>query len=338
MSASSPLSSDPYPVLPPPASSTFTPRPPPSSSRWGLGMGGAPLLSSRQALRRPLAFLPPSLRRLASSRLALALLSLLGVLALLSLVAPGRGPIGLFSSRPPVIRESYGGQRSYVGPDLALDPPHPLAPLPDAYNAFFPAGQLPAVLRTRTNLPVAQKLDEFLRRPALDHAAAYERNHAGCPDRVSGQLVNPDQYKSEHRFWEGLSVRQILEQRVEIVRYLAEWVERTGPIVGDRQGASGAGRGIVMTGGNQDTTLRLLTTLRHLQALGNDLPIEVFHYPDEMQNPDERRQVEELGGKLIQAVGVQKASGVWKVSRLACPGICAEELMGFRTGRSRVWP
>lgn len=65
----------------------------------------------------------------------------------------------------------------------------------------------------------------------------------------------------------------------------------------------------------QDTTLRTITAIKHLRRLGVKLPIEVFHYSDELHNKQQRKEIESLGATLREAKGLEKVAGVWKVSR-----------------------
>lgn len=52
--------------------------------------------------------------------------------------------------------------------------------------------------------------------------------------------------------------------------------------------------------------------LKHLKGLGNTLPVEVFHFPDELQAQDERADIESLGAQIVQIRGVKKIDGAWK--------------------------
>jgi len=55
--------------------------------------------------------------------------------------------------------------------------------------------------------------------------------------------------------------------------------------------------------------------MRHLRRLDVDLPIEVFHYPGELTDHGQRRDIENLGGTIREIRGVEKEEGAWKVSR-----------------------
>jgi len=52
--------------------------------------------------------------------------------------------------------------------------------------------------------------------------------------------------------------------------------------------------------------------MKHLQHLGTNLPIEVFHYPDELHDEGQRKEIESLGGRIVKIKGVEKQKGVWK--------------------------
>lgn len=51
-----------------------------------------------------------------------------------------------------------------------------------------------------------------------------------------------------------------------------------------------------------------------LKRYGNTLPIEIFHYDDELHDHRQRRELEELGATLKVITGVTKQAGAWKVS------------------------
>lgn len=57
---------------------------------------------------------------------------------------------------------------------------------------------------------------------------------------------------------------------------------------------------------------RTIFQLRHLKLLGSTLPVEVFHYPGEMTNEDQRSEIESLGATIRQVEGIHKTEGAWK--------------------------
>jgi alpha 1,2-mannosyltransferase len=52
--------------------------------------------------------------------------------------------------------------------------------------------------------------------------------------------------------------------------------------------------------------------LRRLKRLGTDLPIEVFHYPDELLDQSQRAEIESFGARIVEIQGVSKQSDWWK--------------------------
>ena len=56
----------------------------------------------------------------------------------------------------------------------------------------------------------------------------------------------------------------------------------------------------------------MISVMKHLKRLKVKLPIEVFHYPGELGNQDERDEIESLGGTIRQVEGVERNSGEWK--------------------------
>lgn len=97
--------------------------------------------------------------------------------------------------------------------------------------------------------------------------------------------------------------------------------ERSGPRSkrGPIPTANRQGRGIVTTGGNADTTARLITLLRFLRHEYNvTLPIEIWTFPGEL--PPSSPQYEEitseaLGGQVFEippSYGLIKDEGAWK--------------------------
>jgi hypothetical protein len=175
---------------------------------------------------------------------------------------------------------------------------------------------------------LAERLDSFLRRPVLSHdeAKSLGDNDRGCPERVAGQLhANAG---GNEDFWKELGSDEIIKRRAGVVRWLEDWIVRGEQVIGSLEG----GRGIVMTGGNHDTSHRLISVLRHLKRIGNTMPIEVFHYPGELEDQSQRNDIEQLGGTIREIRGVEKNDSEWKVSTRLEGRECAHV---SRTGRSK---
>ncbi|WVR04935.1 hypothetical protein IAU60_001947 [Kwoniella sp. DSM 27419] len=197
-------------------------------------------------------------------------------------------------------------------PRVETDQSDTLPALPEIYAATIPSLTLPAALLAPRIRPLATRLSQFLHRPILNHSDAAALNYAGCPRELADKLVNPDQYNGEQDFWRNdVDTHTIVRRRSDIVDWLDQRA-RAGQAVLGEESKTGSGRGIVLTGGNQDTTLRTITVLKHLRRLQVDLPIEVFHYSDELHDQDQRREIESLGATLREAEGLEKIGGVWK--------------------------
>ncbi|WVQ98408.1 hypothetical protein IAU59_005531 [Kwoniella sp. CBS 9459] len=205
------------------------------------------------------------------------------------------------------------GKISVAEPDENEETDHPPLPLlPEVYSSIFPSLTLPSSLLTPELYTLAQRLSNFLSHPILSHDLASKSNYEGCPREVSDKLVNPDQFNGDGPFWrEQVDETEIIRRRGDIVRWLSERVDKGEAVLG-KDGVTGSGRGIVLTGGNQDTTLRTITAIKHLRRLNVDLPIEVFHFSDELHDEGQRRDIEALGAQLREAKGLNKVEGVWK--------------------------
>ncbi|WWC69800.1 uncharacterized protein I206_103743 [Kwoniella pini CBS 10737] len=188
-----------------------------------------------------------------------------------------------------------------------------LPSLPSIYSSHFPSLSLPLSFDVPKYYHLSTKLTQFLYRPVQAHDEAKESNYEGCPRELSDKLVNPDQYNGDAQFWiEDVKEEEIAKRRYDVVRWLEEAIERGEEVIGRKDGSTGKGRGIVLTGGNQDTTLRTITAIKHLRRLNVDLPIEVFHYSDELTDGNQRGEIENLGATLREAKGLSKVEGVWK--------------------------
>ena len=60
----------------------------------------------------------------------------------------------------------------------------------------------------------------------------------------------------------------------------------------------------------------MITVLKHLKRLGVELPVEVFHYKDELHDQNQRREIESFGA-TIREVGTNGDFRPWMCSRYA---------------------
>lgn len=250
------------------------------------------------------------------TRTAAAALTLLAVAGLLFLLPTSYLPSSPFSRRPP--------------PPLTDVPP-----LPAEYAKLLPDLRLPRALEAHPLLH--SRLHAFLLRPVRSYDAAVPINERKCPRELSDRLANPDQVHGDWEFWHDEVDEDVVRgKRVEMVKYLADVLERGEKVVWEEQGDEKAeqaeyigetdpdiarraplpaSRGFVSAAGNSDTTQRLLTLLRVLRKHYRvDLPFEVWTFPGEQssESAEYRELTGELGATVHEARGLAKDEGAWK--------------------------
>ncbi|GMK59208.1 hypothetical protein CspeluHIS016_0702230 [Cutaneotrichosporon spelunceum] len=185
------------------------------------------------------------------------------------------------------------------------------APLPAAYNAYFPDGQLPVPLRRRSLAPLTERLSEFLHRPALSHEDTVAANQAACPLSTLASMTSAEQLVGPRAIWKNIDAAEIARRRAELVLFLAKHAGDGAKLLGTSINGPSK-RGIVLTAGNGDTVLRVAMLLRHLRRIGSTLPVEVVHFADELTDSKYRAELESLGATLLMVHGVAKTPGMWK--------------------------
>ncbi|KAF8313764.1 hypothetical protein DL93DRAFT_1116928 [Clavulina sp. PMI_390] len=129
------------------------------------------------------------------------------------------------------------------------------------------------------------RLRRLLDAPLQDYKTALVANEApgACPRDIADRQAIRDQLRGQGSWWKTVRSSELAKRRMAMVKYL-ENIALSG---GDVIGRPGGGRGIVMTGGNKDTTQRLLVTLRILRFEHRcKLPVEVFAFPGEIDDQD----------------------------------------------------
>ncbi len=190
--------------------------------------------------------------------------------------------------------------------------------LPSHYSTHYPSLMLPEELAAYPELYV--KLHDFLSRPIYGHQEAVdlEINSKGCPYELSDKLVNPDQLNGDGGFWrKDVEPMVIIKKRVELVKSLLEVMATNRPLLGNAlpltTPSGQPNRGLVITGGNKDTTARLITLLKILRHQHHcELPVEVFHFPGEMTDEREKDEIRGLGAEIKEITDTKKDEGAWK--------------------------
>ncbi|CED82623.1 Alpha-mannosyltransferase [Phaffia rhodozyma] len=159
---------------------------------------------------------------------------------------------------------------------------------------------------------LARSLQAFLDRPVRSYAEALKENVKACPLKVHDRQVNPDQLKGERKHWKAIGTDDVVMRREQLVNGLNALESQGEKVTWVEDEGKGDGRGIVVAGGNRDTTARLLALLRILRnELHSNLPVQVFHFPGEITAQSERDEIEQLGGTLVQFEGVKRLN-IWK--------------------------
>jgi alpha 1,2-mannosyltransferase len=194
------------------------------------------------------------------------------------------------------------------------------------------------------NLPIgAEKSDEtqdtngddviqqFLQRPILSFRESVKLNSETCP--TEGVNFDEGAVKENERKWRYITSSKISDWRLDIAEHLwrkrnetREKRESEASLVkdGERKKTTG-GRGIVMAAGDSSSVIRARTNIRFLRSYNCSLPVEIFHFRNEISASDkalledpsllEQRSEEEGHGGMKVTVrlvnGVRKEDG-WK--------------------------
>ncbi|KAI5450515.1 hypothetical protein NCC49_002972 [Naganishia albida] len=153
------------------------------------------------------------------------------------------------------------------------------------------------------------RLRELLERPALDQWEFETLCRHGCPFYTYSRNTY-FYHDGKDKDWENIKRDDIRRYRNAMISHLKD-VEASGdhlvwtPDYLKERGGK-VKRGIILTGGEGSTLKRMQIQLDMLRnVLGCTLPIELYHFPDEMQDPETRRffvdnfdvQLKEFDGK-----------------------------------------
>lgn len=148
-----------------------------------------------------------------------------------------------------------------------------------------------------SNSSLANRIQQFLRRPVLSYGDSVKWNSATCPDE--GVNFDTGAVRRNDRQWREIPTSEILNWRSEIAEHLKikernhqEKVNSRSPPVGNR-------RGIVMGAGDRNAVIRARTNIRLLRSYNCTLPVEIFHFPSELSGNEKELLSEDSGhGKL----------------------------------------
>ncbi|WVQ79578.1 hypothetical protein IAT38_001678 [Cryptococcus sp. DSM 104549] len=196
----------------------------------------------------------------------------------------------------------------YVSTDLSTQ--H----IPAASGGLDSASGIPLTLEARVQY--------LLSRPALAQWEAELPNRHGCPFYTYARNTyffhdgKPEQ-------WEQIGPTEIRKYRNKIVEYFRGVEREGGKLVWDKEMEKGVApadrRGIIFTGGEGKTLARLKLSLHMLRnVLHTTLPIEIYHFPSEMQDAAARDALVAEYDVRLKSVGEKHPDGKsWHIKNAA---------------------
>ncbi|RDW71031.1 hypothetical protein BP6252_07594 [Coleophoma cylindrospora] len=201
------------------------------------------------------------------------------------------------------------------------------APKPDSTSnvaptviAATPTQSLPFAEASSSDPPKTELdhlLQKFLGLPILSYPESVAANSKLCP--TDGINYDRNAIEGNVDNWPNIDSTQIAQWRHSIVAHmrLKQKEEQEKAPSGDVKG----GRGIVMAAGDFQATIRARTNIRFLESYNSTLPVEIFHFADELSKTDQKlledlsrlEQNNKTGMKVTLRLveGVQKGQG-WK--------------------------
>lgn len=130
-------------------------------------------------------------------------------------------------------------------------------------------------------------LQDLIKRPILTYDESVKLNLEACP--TEGVNFDAGAVQENEQKWRDIPSTQISDWRHEIATHLdVKYREEQEKInSGFSVARTGYGtRGIVMAAGDQDAVIRARTNIRFLRSYNCTLPVEIFHFPNELSAPD----------------------------------------------------
>lgn len=170
---------------------------------------------------------------------------------------------------------------------------------------------------TEPNTELDHLLQKFLGLPVPSYSESVAANSKSCP--TDGINFDRNAVKGNVENWPNIPSAQISEWRHNIVAHL-RLKQKQEQEKANTEEAKG-GRGIVMAAGDRAATIRARTSIRLLKLHNCTLPVEIFHFSDELSDTDQKlledlSQLEQEGHGGMKVTlrlvkGVEKGKG-WK--------------------------
>jgi alpha 1,2-mannosyltransferase len=174
----------------------------------------------------------------------------------------------------------------------------------------------------------ADVIEELLRRPILSYDESVKFNSKTCP--TEGVNFDEGTVKENKRKWRYITSSKISDWREDIAEHLwrkrNETQEKTSldsSLVenGPRRESTG-GRGIVMAAGDSTSVIRARTNIRFLRSYNCSLPVEIFHFRNEISASD-KGLLEELS--LLEQRSEEDGHSGMKVTVRLVKGVRKED-------------
>ncbi|KAK1927346.1 mannosyltransferase putative-domain-containing protein [Papiliotrema laurentii] len=160
-------------------------------------------------------------------------------------------------------------------------------------------------------LTLEVRLSWLLSRPALAQWEAELPSRHACPmftySRNTYFFHNGD--VTDH--WAAIGPTEIRKYRSKMVEYLRNVERQGGKLVWEKgmddHVPKHLRRGLILTGGQGKTLERVKLSLHMLRnVIGSTIPIELYHFPDELQDEEERRELEDSFDVALKSVGQKR--------------------------------
>jgi hypothetical protein len=171
-------------------------------------------------------------------------------------------------------------------------------------------------------------VQEFLQRPILTYAASVKLNSKTCP--TEGVNFDEGAVKEQEEKWNRITPSKISRWRKDIAEHLYRKRNETqGEKKSDATDGEGMeltkGRGIVMAAGDSSSVNRARTNIRFLRSYNCTLPVEIFHFRNEMSESD-KKLLEELSLPTENSDKKEEVQSGMKVTVREVEGVRKEDL------------
>ncbi|KAG7563015.1 hypothetical protein FFLO_01573 [Filobasidium floriforme] len=164
-----------------------------------------------------------------------------------------------------------------------------------------------------------ERLRDLMTRPVLEQWELELTNRYQCPMYTYSRMTYFFHEGKEEQ-WKSIGRDDIRKYRNKMISHLKEVEESGEPLVWTPALGGPYKRGIILTGGEGSTIPRLHILLKMLRkTLGCTLPIEIYHFPDEMEDEAVRNELIAWGDVSVVKLGAKTFNGEknWHIKNAA---------------------